>query len=71
MTKDELKLLKVGTKLTRVLTLPVAFKDGKWTYKTERFEVRLMAISGNYAMVRTTEFRGVMPFVANVKELEL
>lgn len=45
---------------------PEAFRDGKWTYRTTMHEVRVMARTEGYAMVR---FKGCMPFVVSEKTL--
>jgi hypothetical protein len=45
---------------------PVGIVGGKWVYKTNEFEVEVMAIVDNYAMVRR---KRCMPFVVNVKDL--
>lgn len=44
---------------------PKAF-DGKWSYETVEYEVRVMARAEGWAMVRR---KGCMPFVASEKEL--
>jgi len=41
--------------------------DGKWEEEANIFEVRVMAIVEEYAMVRR---KNAMPFVCNVKELK-
>lgn len=52
--------------LTR--TRPIGFKDGKFTSETESFDVIVMAIVDNYAMVRR---KGFVPFVCRQRELNL
>ena len=55
-------------KAIHVCTMPVAFKDSEWVYKTEEREVRVMAIAEGYAMVRR---KGAIPYVCKLKELRL
>ncbi len=43
-----------------------AIVDGKIIQEVSTFEVRVMAVAENYAMVRR---KGAMPFVCNVKDL--
>jgi hypothetical protein len=45
---------------------PANFINFKWEYKINKFEVRVMAISEGYAMVRR---KGCIPFVCNIKDL--
>jgi len=47
-------------------TRPVSFTGGKWTYATDRDEVRVMSRAEGYAMVR---FPRCMPFVCSEKDL--
>lgn len=54
-------------KAIHVHTSPENFKDGKLIYKTEEWEVRIMAIAEGYAMVRRL---GCMPYICNIKELK-
>ena len=53
-------------KMILTQTHPVAFKDGEWTYETQRFPVRVMAVAEGYAMVRRPR---AMPFVCHIKDL--
>jgi len=43
------------------------FVDSGWTYKTDRREVVLMAVSKSWAMVRRPR---AVPYVCQLKELE-
>jgi hypothetical protein len=58
MTKTKLAIL--------TQKVPDNFVNLKWEYKINKFEVRVMAISGGYAMVRR---KGCLPFVCNMKDL--
>lgn len=59
--------LKIGSKVIHVAKQPVIFQGMEWSYKTERRLVKLMAISGNWAMVRRPH---CVPYVVALKELE-
>lgn len=66
-----MKKAKPGVKVRAMLTqqVPVAV-SGKWSYKTERFMVEVLATSSGsgYAMVRRP---GCYPFIARLNELEI
>ena len=47
-------------------TSPYGLTAHGWTYKITEYEVTVMAIVDNYAMVRRPR---CMPFVANIKNL--
>lgn len=47
-------------------SVPVAFDGQKWTYEIEKFEVVVLARSGNYAMVKRPL---CFPFVCMQSEL--
>jgi hypothetical protein len=51
---------------THTMRVPTSFKNGRWTYKTMSWRVRVMAVAENYAMVRR---KGCVPYVVPVKEL--
>jgi len=44
----------------------IGFKNNKPDYVTDEWEVKVMAVSEGYAMVRR---KGAMPYVAPIKEL--
>ena len=46
--------------------VPENFTGGRWTYKTEEFQVIVMAVVGAHAMVRRPRCE---PFIAKAKEL--
>ena len=49
-----------------LLRAPSSFHDGKWYYKTEEIEVRIMAMAEGWAIVRR---KGSMPFVCKITDL--
>lgn len=61
-----MKEFKKGDKVICTHSVPESFTGGTWIYKTREFEVRVMAIAEEYAMVRR---KRAMPFVVNVKDL--
>jgi hypothetical protein len=54
-------------KAIHVAVMPIRFDGKKWHYKTDRREVTVMCVSGNYAMVRR---KGCYPYIAPIKEIE-
>ena len=57
----------VGDRVVHVAVSPHSFDGKRWTHKVERRDVRLMAVSDGWAMVRRP---GCVPYVCRAKELE-
>lgn len=57
--------VRLGKAVHRVLC-PVTYSRGKWSYREELRDVKVLAVSGAWAMVRRPR---AVPYVAPIAEL--
>lgn len=58
--------IKVGKRCIHRIAVPTVFRRNEWEYDVQMRDVKVLAISGVWAMVR---LKGCAPYVASVKEL--